>query len=93
MAVDSTSPVGGKTNENEITVANRPIVPEKGYFSVYARKPGTDKWSPVTKYPTPEEAEEIARSLWGNGKAPTELGNEWEEIDRIGVVTKIENDD
>ena len=40
-----------------------------------------------------QEAEEIARSLWGNGKAPTELGNEWEEIDRIGEIVQIEKDD
>ena len=40
-----------------------------------------------------QEAEEFARSAWRNGEEPTELGNEWEEIDRIGVVTKIENDD
>lgn len=67
MAVDSTSPVGGKTNENEVTVANQPIKAEQGYFGIYTRKPGTDKWAPITKYPSSKEAEEIAQQLRKQG--------------------------
>jgi hypothetical protein len=37
-----------------------------------------------------EEAEELAREQWSTGEKPVELGNEWEKIERFGVVEPVE---
>ena len=37
-----------------------------------------------------EEAEELAREQWSNGEKPVKLGNEWEKIERFGVVEPVE---
>lgn len=37
-----------------------------------------------------EEAEQIAREKFYNGDRPDDLGNEWEEIDRIGDAINLD---
>jgi hypothetical protein len=37
-----------------------------------------------------EEATQIARRMFNNGDRPDELGNEWEKIDWIGDVSKVD---
>jgi len=36
-----------------------------------------------------EQAEAKARLAYGNGEAATPLGNEWEEIERIGTIQEV----
>jgi hypothetical protein len=39
-----------------------------------------------------EEAEAIARAKFSAGAAPDDLGNEWEEIERVGTITAKETE-
>lgn len=57
----------GLDEESEVSVAGGPVRHEKGYYSIWTRKPGTDRWTPVTKYPDPKEAEAIKSDLEGKG--------------------------
>jgi hypothetical protein len=43
----------------------------------------------IVEAETPEQAQELAESLFNNGDTPTALGNEWENIERFGEITKI----
>lgn len=53
--------------ETEKSVTGRTIEPERGYYSVWIRRPGQQTWTPITKYPDQSEAEEIAQGLRDRG--------------------------
>jgi hypothetical protein len=38
---------------------------------------------------SPQEAQELAAARFKTGEAPAELGNEWEEVDRLGEPTEV----
>lgn len=38
------------------------------------------------------DAKKKARTCFNNGHKPDELGNEWEEIERIGEITEVLSD-
>ena len=43
----------------------------------------------IVEADTPEEAEAKARTRYDNGDVGDELGNEWEEVERIGEIEKV----
>lgn len=82
---------GERLPESEISVAGQPVKPEKGYYSVWIKR--GDRWSPITKYPDREEAEEIKRGLEQRGEEviiresragynPLTSKEHWHEVER-----------
>jgi hypothetical protein len=43
----------------------------------------------IVEADSPEEAERIAKNRYHAADPPDELGNEWEEIERIGEVSEV----
>ena len=77
--------------ENEISVSGAPVKQEKGYYSVWIKR--GDRWSPLTKYPDRQEAEEIKRGLEKRGEQviiregragynPLTSEKHWHEVER-----------
>lgn len=40
---------------------------------------------------TPEAARELATARFNDGDTPDLLGNEWEEIERVGEITVVDD--
>ena len=55
------------SEDNEISVAGRAVSKEPGYHSVWHRKPGSDRWTPVTKYADLKQAERTKADLEKQG--------------------------
>lgn len=61
------APAEGWLKENEISVTGMPVKNEKGYYSIWIRKSGTDQWIPVVKYSDKSEADQTVAELQSQG--------------------------
>jgi hypothetical protein len=43
----------------------------------------------IVEAETPEQASNLAVAKFKNGDEPDELGNEWEEVDRVGTIEEV----
>jgi hypothetical protein len=53
--------------ETERSITGQIIEPEIGYYSIWVRRPGQESWTPITKYPDQQEAQQVAQGLRDRG--------------------------